>query len=506
MPDSVKLSRLFPGLFAAAQPGLPDVPVKALCHDSRKVEPGSVFFALRGGQADGHSFISQAIGRGAVAVVMEEAQDLPAPVVGLVVPDSRAALAEAARVFFADPSTGMSVVAVTGTNGKTTTTWLLESILSAAGHHPAVIGTVNYRFGNQRLKAPHTTPEALEMLKIVREFRDEGADSLVLEVSSHALEQRRADGIHFGVGVFTNLTPEHLDYHGDMETYFAGKKRLFTELLPRDGGRAVIHVGDPYGRRLAREISGALTCGCGETADVRPLSMNLSLEGIRGRVHTPGGILELESALLGQFNLENLLCAVAAATALELPIPAIEEGIRRAPQVPGRLERVANKRGAVILIDYAHTGDALEKALDAVRRLRPRRIITVFGCGGDRDRAKRPVMGEVAARLSDLVVVTSDNPRSEEPREIIAAIIPGLRLAGVPELSVAELRHTDGRGYTIELDRRRAIDLAVSLLAPGDLLLVAGKGHEDYQIVGGERFHFDDCEEVKRALGEQEVS
>ncbi|MDO3378825.1 UDP-N-acetylmuramoyl-L-alanyl-D-glutamate--2,6-diaminopimelate ligase [Geoalkalibacter halelectricus] len=506
MLDSVRLSLLLPGPFAAARPPVRDVDVNALCYDSRRVAPGSVFFALRGVQADGHGFIDEAVARGAVAVVMEESRDLPEAVAGLVVPDSRAALAAAARIFYGDPSAAMQVVGVTGTNGKTTTTWLLESILSAAGHHPAVFGTVNYRLGERALPAPHTTPEAVEMLQILREFRDQGADSLVLEVSSHALEQHRADGIHFSVGVFTNLTPEHLDYHGDMESYFAGKKRLFTHLLPRDGGRAVIHVGDDYGRRLAAEVPGALTCGVDARADVRPVDMDLSLEGIRGKIRTPEGMLEIESALLGQFNLENLLCAVAAATALGLPPQAIEKGIRRAPQVPGRLEQVVNQRGAVILVDYAHTGDALEKALAAVRRLQPRRVITVFGCGGDRDPGKRPVMGEVAARLSDLVILTSDNPRTENPQGIIDQIVPGLRRGNAAPLTGQTLSQDTRGGYVIEADRRRAIGLAVSLLAPGDLLLVAGKGHENYQIVGGERLHFDDREEVQRALGEQEVS
>ncbi|WP_305041619.1 UDP-N-acetylmuramoyl-L-alanyl-D-glutamate--2,6-diaminopimelate ligase [Geoalkalibacter sp.] len=503
MRDSVNFSQLISGYSPAAN--LPDPQISALHYDSRRVVPGSAFFALRGENADGHQFIGQAIARGAVAVVMEEARELPAGVAGLVVPDTRAALAEAAAVFFGDPTAGLRVVGVTGTNGKTTTTWLLEAILAEAGHRPAVMGTVNYRFGARQLPAPHTTPEALELMQVVQDFRAQGADSLVMEVSSHALQQHRADGVRFSVGVFTNLTPEHLDYHGDMDAYYASKKRLFSDLLPRDLGRAVIHVGDEFGRRLAAEVPNALTCGCRDDAQVRPLAAELSLEGIRARIQTPRGSLDIHSRLLGQFNLENLLCAIAAAEALELPQAAIVAGLARAPQVPGRLESVDNQRGAVILVDYAHTGDALEKALVTVRALEPRRVLVVFGCGGDRDRRKRPVMGAVAARHADLVVVTSDNPRSEEPQAIIAEILAGLREAGCPALTREELGRAGGRGYVVEPDRRRAITLAVSLLAQGDLLLVAGKGHEDYQIVGSERFHFDDREEVKRALGEQEV-
>lgn len=503
MRDSVKLSQLISGFCPAGI--MPDPQIRALHYDSRRVEPGTLFFALRGEKADGHRFIGQAIARGAVAVVMEEPGELPPGIAALVVPDSRAALAAAAAAFFADPTAGMCVVGVTGTNGKTTTTWLLEAILTAAGLRPAVMGTVNYRFGALQLAAPHTTPEALELMQVVCDFRARGADSLVMEVSSHALRQHRADGVHFSVGVFTNLTPEHLDYHGDMEAYFASKKRLFSDLLPRDGGRAVIHVGDAFGRRLAAEVSDALTCGCRPDALVRPLTVELSLDGIRARIQTPRGHLDIRSRLLGQFNLENLLCAVAAAEALELPPAAIEAGLAQAPQVPGRLERVENGRGAVILVDYAHTGDALEKALVTVRELHPRRVLVVFGCGGDRDRRKRPVMGAVAARHADLAVVTSDNPRSENPRAIIDEILAGVRQEGASLLTREALTTAGQRGYLVEPDRRRAIELAVSLLEPGDLLLVAGKGHEDYQIVGNERFHFDDREEVKRALGEQEV-
>lgn len=505
MRDPVKLSQLLPKSFEALEGRTGDPSVSGLFHDSRSVEPGSAFFALRGEKFDGHEFVEQALARGAAVVVAEQPVKASQAVIVLQVPDTRKALAEAAAVFYGDPTADMQVVGVTGTNGKTTTTWLLESVVRAAGKRPAVIGTINYRFGNEVHNAPHTTPEAVELLRTVRSFRDQGADSLVMEVSSHALEQHRVDGVHFRVGVFTNLTPEHLDYHGGMENYYTGKKRLFSELLPRDGGCAVINLDDAYGRRLVTEVSGALTFGCNKDAAVHPLDVTLSLDGIRGRIRTPQGELVLDSPLVGQFNLENLLGAIAAASALGIAPQIISQGIAQAPPVPGRLERIANERDAVILVDYAHTGDALEKALLTVRQLQPKRILTVFGCGGDRDRSKRPVMGDIAARWSDLVFVTSDNPRSENPQAIIEDILVGCRAAGAEVLNETRLRQVGHKGFWVDPDRRSAIALAVSLLQPGDLLLVAGKGHEDYQIIGAQRFHFDDREELRLALKEQEV-
>lgn len=505
MRDPVKLSQLLPKAFDALRGSPADPPVTGLYHDSRNVAPGGVFFALRGEKFDGHEFVEQAVTRGAAVVVAEKPVKASRGVIVLPVADTRKALAEAAAVYYGDPTADMQVVGVTGTNGKTTTTWLLESVVRAAGKRPAVIGTINYRFADQVHNAPHTTPEAVELMSMVREFRDQGADSLVMEVSSHALEQHRVDGVHYQVGVFTNLTPEHLDYHGGMENYYAGKKRLFSELLPRDGGRAVINLDDAYGRRLVAEVAGALTFGCNQDAAVHPLDVTLSLDGIRGRILTPQGELVLDSPLVGQFNLENLLGAIAAACALDIAPQIISRGIAQSPPVPGRLERIANERGAVILVDYAHTGDALEKALQTVRQLQPQRILTVFGCGGDRDRSKRPVMGDIAVRWSDLVFVTSDNPRSENPLVIIDEILVGCRRAGAEPLSETQLGQAGLKGFWVEPDRRRAITLAVSLMLPGDVLLVAGKGHEDYQIVGTQRFHFDDREEVRRALKEQEV-
>ena len=415
--------------------------------------------------------------------------------------NARQALARAAQTFYGDPTRDMAVVGITGTNGKTTISYLLESILDEAGLSPAVVGTVNYRFKEKVLPAPHTTPEATDLLARVVEFRAAGAGSVALEVSSHALEQHRADGLHYRVGVFTNLTPEHLDYHLEMERYFESKCRLFDELLPRDGGRAVVNVDDSYGARLAARLPETITCGQTTSADIHPVSLMATLDGIQGTIHTPGGDLQINSGLLGDYNIENLLCSIGAAVALGLPAQTIEAGLAKASQVPGRLERIENDRDAVILVDYAHTGDALRRVLDALRALQPKRLLTVFGCGGDRDRSKRPVMGEVAAQWSDIALATSDNPRTENPLAILDDVKEGLRRVYRKEWTPEQARKATERGCLVIPDRREAINFAVSLLQAGDLLLVAGKGHEDYQILGTQKVHFDDREEIRQALG-----
>jgi UDP-N-acetylmuramoyl-L-alanyl-D-glutamate--2,6-diaminopimelate ligase len=482
------------------------VEVVGLNYDSRRLQPGEVFFALRGQAHDGHRFLADAVARGARALVVEELPAADLPVTLVRVDNARCAMAKMAQAFYGDPTHGLRVIGVTGTNGKTTTTYLLEAILEAAGEAPAVVGTINYRFGASVHPAPHTTPEALELLAQIAAFKAAGARSLVMEVSSHALDQYRADGVRFQVGVFTNLTPEHLDYHGDMERYFASKLRLFQELLAEQGGRAVVNVDDAYGARLAALLPTALTCGRSAQAQVRPLELAVTLDGIHGRIATPAGPVQLDSALLGDYNVENLLGAIGAAVALDVPVTAIERGLAAAAGVPGRLERVANQRGAVALVDYAHTGDALDRVLQALAALNPERIITVFGCGGDRDSRKRPVMGEVAARRSDLAVVTSDNPRTEDPLQIIAQVCAGVARVHPRPWTLADAASGTGRGYVVLPDRRTAIRFAVSLLRPRDVLLVAGKGHEDYQILGTTRIHFDDREELRAAFAQGDVA
>lgn len=498
----MKIAELLTDLPVISQFGPRDMDVTALCNDSRQARPGSAFFALRGTTQDGHLYIEQVIQQGAKVIFMERETSLPADCCGIVVSDGRKALAHVASTFSKHPEAALCMIGVTGTNGKTTTTYLLEAILRAAGKSPAILGTVSYRFNGLEQEASHTTPDAIELFAILDTFRRNGANSAVMEVSSHALHQHRVDAISFDAAVFTNLTPEHLDYHTDMEEYYAAKRILFAERL-KTGASAAICIDDLAGRRLAAEFSSAVTCGIAPEASVHPLEINLSLAGIHGTFASPAGELRVDSRLVGPFNLQNLLCAVATGVALGIPPAAIEEGISAAHAVPGRLERVDNNRGALILVDYAHTGDALEKALAAVASLQPTRIITIFGCGGDRDRSKRPVMGGVAARHSHLAIVTSDNPRTEEPLAIISEIERGVQQIHPERLSTEDARHGSS-GYLVLPDRRQAIQFAVSLLRRGDLLLVAGKGHEDYQIIGREKIHFDDREELRAALMNEE--
>ncbi len=473
--------------------------VTGLVYDSRRVSPGCAFFALRGSHVDGHRFIDEAIARGAAVIVTEEPLEISGAT-ALTVANARRALAEASALFFGQPARQMRVVGVTGTNGKTTITYLLEAILAAARLRPAVIGTVNYRYAGNETEASHTTPESYHLQEVIAGFRQQGADALIMEVSSHALEQNRVAGIGFEVGIFTNLTPEHLDYHQTMDAYFASKKKLFDEYIVPQGGRPVVNIDDPYGRVLAAGLGDALTCGLSDDAAVRAENVVLSRDGIRAEIVSPRGRFGLRSELLGNFSVSNILCAVSAAMAMEISIEAILEGISRVPVVPGRIEKIGNDRDALILVDYAHTGDALENVLKAVTGLGARRVITVFGCGGDRDRSKRPVMGEIAARYSDLVIVTSDNPRTEDPQGIIDEILPGVRRHFSADLDEEQLLAADARGVYVTADRRAALNMGVAALQPGDLLLVAGKGHEDYQILGTEKTHFDDREEIREAL------
>ncbi len=501
----MKLAELIHDLPGCRLLGSGDGEIAGLYYDSRNVEADGAFFALRGATVDGHRFVADALARGARAIFTEQEMELPAGVSGVLVDNARLAMARVAARFAGEPTAEIPVVGVTGTNGKTTVTYLVEAILRSAGLLPAVMGTINYRFSDRLLPSLHTTPESVDLLQTVAGFRREGADALVMEVSSHALDQFRVDGVNFDVGVFTNLTPEHLDYHGTMEDYFASKSRFFADLLT--GGKGgVINVDDSYGRQLAKRFPSAMTCGTSERADLFPRQVRLSLNGIEAELETPAGTISVRSRLIGHFNLQNLLCAVGAGVALGLPLSAIADGLERAPQVPGRLERIENDRKALILVDYAHTGDALEKVLQAVGELSPARLLTVFGCGGDRDRRKRPVMGEVAARYSTLAVLTSDNPRTEDPLAILDEVRGGCLQVHDREWSVEEAQKLAGRGFVTIADRAAAIAFAVSLLGENDLLLVAGKGHEDYQILGTRRIHFDDREEVRRALGRLEAS
>jgi len=491
-------------LLAAAGATLPagsDPEVSRVTSDSRTVTPGTAFFAVRGSLRDGHDFAGEAARRGAAAVVAErEVGCPPAPLVRVA--DARRALALAAARLEGNPGEALSLAGVTGTNGKTTVAWLVDACLRQAGVPSGLVGTVTYRWPGGERPAPHTTPDAVALQALLAQMQRAGARAAVLEVSSHALDQERVAGLPFRVAGFTNLTRDHLDYHGDLERYFQAKRRLFAEGLA-PGGVAVVNGDDPFGARLHRELTGsgrtAWRFGAAAGAELRAAGVEMSLAGIEATLETPAGALVLRSPLVGGHNLENLLLAAGMALALGLAPGAVAAGLAGSRGAPGRLERI-EAGGVSAFVDYAHTDDALRRVTEALRRLGPRRLLVVFGCGGDRDRGKRPLMGEVAGRAADLAVVTSDNPRSEEPLAIIGEIVPGLERAGARRIQEAEARG-GAQGYAVVPDRRQAIALAIAAARPGDAVLIAGKGHEDYQVTGAERRRFDDREEARRALG-----
>ncbi|WP_041448544.1 UDP-N-acetylmuramoyl-L-alanyl-D-glutamate--2,6-diaminopimelate ligase [Anaeromyxobacter sp. Fw109-5] len=495
----MKLSAVIQGTGARGE-AADDHEIVLVTGDSREVVPGALFFALPGAVRDGHDFAAQAAARGAVAIVAERPVAC-APAALLLVPSSRRAMAVAAANFHGRPADALRVAGVTGTNGKTTVTYLVEACARAADLPVGVLGTVTQRFPGVERPASHTTPESTTLHAVLAEMRAAGTRAVVLEVSSHALAQERVGGMRFAAAGFTNLTRDHLDYHGDMDAYFAAKRRLFAEHLAPDGV-AVVNARDPYGARLAAQLGpGRRVWRYGTRADdtLRAEAVSTGLAGIAATFATPAGPIAIRSPLVGAHNLENLLCAAGLALALGIAPDAVGRGLSASAGAPGRLERI-DGRGVSIFVDYAHTDDALGRALEALRALAPRRLLCVFGCGGDRDRGKRPLMGEVAARGADLVVVTSDNPRTEAPEAIIADVLPGLERAGAARLS-ARAAADGARGFLVEADRRAAIALAVSLAHPGDAVLVAGKGHEDYQLVGTTKHPFSDREEARKALG-----
>jgi UDP-N-acetylmuramoyl-L-alanyl-D-glutamate--2,6-diaminopimelate ligase len=455
------------------------VDVAELAYDTRDVSPGALFFCVPGQRVDGHDLAGQAVAAGAVALVVERPLDLSLP--QLVVPSSRRATAAAAGEFFGHPSQELTLAGVTGTNGKTTTTFLLFAVLAAAGLRPGLLGTVEVRVGGERRPAVRTTPEAIDLQRTFREMLDAGDRSCAMEATSHGSELGRLDGTRFAALVFTNLTQDHLDLHGSMEQYFDAKRRLFVGESPP---AAAVNVGDAYGRRLAEELRALaaaplLTFAVEGDADVTPERLELSSRG--ARLAAAG--IELETPLLGGFNVENVLGTVAAARLLDLPDEAIARGIASVRGVPGRFEPVDEGQPFLVVVDYSHTPDSLETALRTARDLADRRVICVFGCGGDRDRGKRPLMGRAASEGSDVAIVTSDNPRSEEPDAIIRDVLEGV--TGEVE---------------VEPDRAAAIALAIEAADPGDFVLIAGKGHEQGQEAQGKTVPFDDREVARDAL------
>ena len=470
--------------------------VTGVAYDSRTVERGNVFVALKGLHADGTLFAHQAIERGAVAVVSEQPQPSSVSVPWAVVEDARLALALLADAFHLHPSGDLQVVGITGTNGKTTTAYLIAAIFEAARIPCGILGTVAYKIGGDYREATRTTPEAAEVQGLLREMVTAGSGACVMEVSSHALSLRRVDGITFAAALFTNLTRDHLDFHLNMESYFQAKRRLF-ELLPRDAP-GLINIDDPRGASLTEVVGRPVTYAVNRAADITPGPLSFSLEGLRFDVRTPRGPIRVRSRLVGRPNVYNILAAASAGIALGLPIDAIERGIEALPGVPGRFQLVSSPQDEVtVVVDYAHTDDALRYLLETARPLAQGRLITVFGCGGDRDRTKRPLMGAVADRSSDVIVVTSDNPRTEDPNRIIEEIRRGLS---------AETRRDGGHRLLTIVDRGEAIARAIELARPGDLVLIAGKGHEKYQAIGEQVLPFDDVIVARDALGRRRTN
>ena len=465
--------------------------VAGIAYDSRQVSAGAVFVAMRGQHADGAGFAQQAVARGAILIVAETPPSgLPASWVR--VPDARLAIAQLSAVFYEEPSQSLQVVGITGTNGKTTTSYLLQSIFEASGVRCGRIGTVSYSVGGEERLSPHTTPEAPDLQAMLREMVDAGSGACAMEVSSHALTLRRVDAMRFAAAIFTNLTRDHLDFHGNMEAYFEAKRRLF-EMLPA-GAIGVVNADDQRASSLIEIAPRPVTYAIDRRADITPGPIEMSIDGLGFEVRTPRGLVDVRSRLVGRPNAYNILSAVATAVALDLPFDGIERGVARLHHVPGRFQVVSTDSDDVrVVVDYAHTDDALRNLLETARPLAPARVITVFGCGGDRDRTKRPLMGAVAARLSDVVVLTSDNPRSEDPDRIIDEIQRGIAGGGQKSSSRAP------QVLTIA-DRRAAIDRAVKDAKTGDLVLIAGKGHERTQTIGRRVLPFDDVEVARAAL------
>jgi UDP-N-acetylmuramoyl-L-alanyl-D-glutamate--2,6-diaminopimelate ligase len=475
----MELARLIAALAPEAVLGEATVDVRELAYDTRAVTPGAAFFCVPGEHFDGHDFAADAVGAGAAALVVERAVDVDAP--QLVVPSARVAMAVAADTFFGEPTRELEVAGVTGTNGKTTTAFLLHSLLEHAGRRPGLLGTVESRVGGTPRSVVRTTPEAIDLQRTFREMLDAGDRSVALEASSHAAVLHRLDRVRFDALVFTNLSQDHLDFHGTMDEYYEAKRRLFAGAASPP---AAVNVADAWGRRLAEELAGRgraplITFGFADDAEIRPESLVLDASGARFRA---GGI-EIQSSLHGRFNVENVLGAVAAGILLGLEEDDIAGGIRALGGVPGRFEAVEEGQPFTVLVDYAHTPDSLDNVLRAAREFARGRVLVVFGAGGDRDRGKRPLMGKIAVDLADHVVVTSDNPRSENPLAIIEDILQGA-----------------GAEVEIDPDRRTAIERAIALAEPGDVVVIAGKGHEQGQEVDGEKLPFDDRLVAREAL------
>lgn len=487
----MKLTDLFSGAEILSISGSGETEIQHVAYDSRKVTPGALFFALKGEKEDGNKYVVSAIERGAAAVASEEPPSgkLPREIARVQVQAGaqRRVLARVSANFYGHPASGLQLVGITGTNGKTTTTYLVDSILRASGMGTGLIGTIGARTPRGRREAINTTPESLDLQQMFSEVREENGKAVVMETSSHALAMDRLWGCHFAVAVFTNLTRDHLDYHKTFEEYFAAKRRLFegTGAGPADTG--VINSDDPYGKQLDGVARRTFTYGLKNGARIKAQKYPLSFSGLEFTAQTPAGKIEVRSRLVGKINVYNILAAIGAGIALDVQSEAIERGIRELEAVPGRFERIAVGQPFLVIVDYAHTDDALRNLISTARELSAnKRIITLFGAGGDRDRTKRPLMGDAAGSLSDMVILTSDNPRSEDPLRIINDVLVGLQKTGTK--------------YQVEPDREKAIEIAVNEAKPGDVVLLAGKGHETVQVLRDGPVKFDDREVARRIL------
>jgi UDP-N-acetylmuramoyl-L-alanyl-D-glutamate--2,6-diaminopimelate ligase len=502
----MKLSRLVEGLDIINISGDSHKEISSVCYSADKCEDGALFVAVAGLKHDGHDFITDAIARGARVIVYEKDFNIPSAVTAVKVADSRRSLGILAKNYFGNPSAELVLIAVMGTNGKTTISYLLESIFKEAGFNCGVLGTVNYRYNDKIYPAPNTTPESYDLQKILRAMADDHVTHVVAEVSSHAVDLKRVDDCDFDLGVFTNLTRDHLDYHLTMENYFQAKKRFFAEVLTQSKKvhpqKMVINADDQWGQRILKEVNlPAVTYGMESQSSIRATNYELALSGIRARINLDGETFSIASPLIGKFNLYNILAAAGVASILKISPSIIREGIKNLFYVPGRLEKVDSSSGLNIFVDYAHTDDALRRVLQNLRELKKKHIITVFGCGGNRDHGKRPLMGDAATTYSDFTIVTSDNPRMEDPLTIIAEIETGIDQSKVQKTLSGNLQLKNGtHSYTVIPERRKAIETAINAAQKEDIILIAGKGHEDYQILGTEKVPFDDRVVVKQIL------
>jgi UDP-N-acetylmuramoyl-L-alanyl-D-glutamate--2,6-diaminopimelate ligase len=477
--------------------GKESLEIKGLSCDSKVVKEGYLFIAVRGSRFNGADFINEAIDRGAKAVILESEENkshiFKRGITFIYVENARLALAQACKVFYGDISSNMRLVGITGTNGKTTTTYLVESLFNKIGEKVGVIGTINYRFGDRLIPALNTTPGALELYSLLDSIYRKDIRNCILEVSSHSLEQGRVDTLNFDIAVFTNLTNEHLDFHKNLENYLASKMKLFTKI--KEGGFAIINKDDSSSEKIIENIkkekkANIITYGIGKGADVYAKDINISLQGLKFRLcHRDGDSIEIKSELIGQHNVYNILAASACGVSIGMVLEEIASAIEKVWFLPGRLEKVDCGQDFLVFVDYAHTENGLENVLKALRLVRPRRLLVVFGCGGDRDRSKRPKMGKISSELCDKIFITSDNPRGEEPKDIIKEIIDGIS--------------TKKDNFVVEVDRFKAIELALEEAREGDIVLVAGKGHETYQIFKDITVPFDDREVVRRILRSQ---